>query len=457
MDLYLADQAYEIGKDGGPEIVCHNMYAQPKPPVDGRGYELLSTPGLSAFATLSSNVRGMYSETGLFGGDIFAVVGPNVVRINEAGVVRILGIVASSGNVTIASTRVEIAIAVEPHLYICDGESITQVTDEDLPNVTSVTYLNQRFIISDDNDRSYWSDLLDGGSFDGLNFRTAESKPDSIIRVMSDGERYFEMGEESIEVVGSVTNPTSGSDAFARLGGGSLPVGIVGPYAACVDLDSKALGFVGHNRVIYITTGYDLTPISTPFINEQLEAASRIDIEKTRCFVYQQSGTTHFVVNVPNTGTFVFVKQGGKWHTRGSQDGNWRADTYVYAFGKHYVANHDSNIIWLMSRATKTDNGHAISRKFSASLPARSVGAFGSLALDAFADVDTKVSMRFTDNGRDWSSWVDRDLTSPDFNALTTWRRLGKAMPPQRIFEFRVTDNAILRVQGVRMNDAAVR
>ena len=459
MDIQLADQAYTQGSDGGAEIICKNMYPIQSPAVDGRGFELLSCPGLTEFASVTGSVRGVIAQDGLFNGDIYLVEGTNVIRITSAGVKTTVGAVPATGDVTMASSRIEIAICVEPNLYICDGTSTALVTDVDLPStVTSVTYINQRFVATDENDRYYWSDLLDGTSWNGLNFATAESSPDGLRRILSDGERLYAMGTTTTEHIGAVTNPSSASAAFARVGSGVIKSGLAGKYAVAIDVDSKAMGFVGHNRIIYVTTGYELQEISTPFINAELEKATDADIAAIRCFAYSEQGDTFFIVNVPNIGTFVYSKKHKKWHVRETFGATtWRAQLYVSAWGKNYVADTAAASIWEMSREFATDAGAVISKEFSGSLPVRQRGSFGELVLDGFASDDAIIGMKFSDNGRDWCSFVDRALTSPNEDCVTVWRRLGKAIPPKRIFWFRIADAVKLVIRGVRINDGQLR
>ena len=459
MDIQLADQAYVQGADGGAEIICKNMYPVRSPSYDGRGFELLSCAGLNEFTSVTGNVRGLIAQDGLFNGDIFLVEDSNVCRVTSTGVKTIIGTVPLTGDVTMAASRIELAICVAPNLYTCDGTTITQVTDVDLPtSVTSVAYINQRFAITNDEDRLYWSALLDGSSWDGLNFLTAESSPDALVRVVSDGERLYAMGTTTTEHIGAVTNPSSASGAFARVGSGVIKSGLAGKHAVAIDVDSKAMGFVGHNRIVYVTTGYEVQEISTPFINAELDKASDANIAATRCFAYSEQGDTFFIVNVPSIGTFAYSKKLNKWHMRDTlSETNWRAELHVLAWGKNYVADTGSRKIWEMSRDILTDDGLEISKEFSGFIPVRQNGSFGELVLDAFASDDCKVGMRFSDNGREWSSYVDRDVTSPDMDCVTVWRRLGKSTPPKRVFWFRITDEAKIVVRGLRVNDGQLR
>jgi len=460
MDLTLATQAYERGAEGSAESICKNLYPARKEATDGRAVELRTTPGLEPFVTLSGNVRGYIATDGLFDGDIFAVAGAKFVRITSAGVVTELGAVPLTGNVTMAASRIEIAVCVAPKMYIYDGSTFAEVTDEDLPNVTSVDYINQRFIVSDDADRPYWTDLLDGSAVDGLNFLTAEAHPDKLVRVLSDGESFYAMGTRTIERIGAVSNPSSASAAFARIGSGVIKVGLAGIHAATVDVSTKIVGFVGSDRVIYITQGYDPQPISSTFINDELAKATDEELSAARCFAYSEGGDTHFVTSVPNVGTFVFLKSLGQWHTRSTGVAStWRADMHQNAWGQNYVASSSGAIIYRLSRDVLTDAGEVITREFTASSPVRSINEIRDVTVDAYADRDAKISMRKRKRGskRQWGPWIDRSLQSPDNLCAALFRRLGKTFPPEEVFHFRVTDECGLVVTGVRANDGVAK
>jgi hypothetical protein len=460
MDLTLAAQAYQQGVDGGAEIICKNMFPVQKPTTDGYSFQLESCPGLGAFVDLGAAVRGMIATPGLFNGDIIAVAGTNVIRIDSSGTKTTIGTVGSTGEVTMAASRLETAICVPPKLYMCDGSTVTEVTDSDLPDVYSVAYVSQRFVMSDMNDRQYWTDLLDGDSIVGTNFSTAESHPDKLVRVFSDGEKFYSMGTVSIETMGVVTNPTSDSNAFARLGSGVIRSGLAGIHAVAVDVSTKTLAFLGNERVVYITQGYDPTPISTPYIDEVLANAAEADIEATRCFSYTERGETFFVMTVPNTVTFVFGKRSGKWHVRETfGNSTWRADQYVSAFGNDYVASSSDSAIWIMETATRTDVGLTIQQEFSASAAVRSVNSVQEITVDGYASTECKINMRKRKPGkkRIWSSYVQRDMLSPDQSCLPQWRRMGKTFPPEEVFQFQISDPAFVVVTGVRANDGISR
>lgn len=460
MDLRLADQSYEEGADGSAEIVCLNMFPIAKPDTDGRGFELRSGPGLEKFCDVGGVVRGLIATDGLFNGDIFVVAGDKLKRVNSDGDVSEVGDLPVSGQVTMAATRTELAICVAPYLYVFDGTTLTQVTDPDLPDVYSVAYLNQRFILSDENDRIYWTDLLDGSSIDGLNFLTAESHPDKLVRVFTDGESIYACGDVSTELIGAVTNPSSASAAFARLGSGVLKSGLIGLHAIAVDIDSKTTAFVGHNRVIYISNGYQLRPISTPFINRLLADASLSDLQSIRCFTFTEEGETFFVVSIPNNATFAFVKSLQKWVQLQTHEQNtWRVNQHVYAFGTDYGASDGDTKLWRISPLIRTDAGEPIEQSFSAVAPVRGNNAVADITIDGFADRDCLISMRKRKPGRprEWGSYVDRAMQSPDEDCKALWRRLGKTFPPEEVFQFRVTDEAYLTITGVRANDGFVR
>lgn len=463
-DLTLAAESFQEGVSGGVESIAQNVHIRPTPDQDGRVYEIEPVEGLDQSVSYSDNIRAIFAERDLFDGDLFTITGTSLIRFANATSGSISkpsgpdGTVAATGDVTIAATRTEMAICVAPNLYIYDGSSTTQVTDPDLPNVTSVTAINQRFIISTDDDKYYWSDLLDGSSWDALNFATAEGAPDKIIRVFSDGQRVYAFGSVSTEVIGANTNPPTASEAFSRLGGGVLPKGIAGVHAVAMDQESQLVVFMGDNRVIYATNGYDLSPLSNVYMDSVFEAAAADDIAATRMYSYANDGRVLLVVNVPNVGTFVYNKSVQKWTRRTTQgQTNFRGNMYANVNTQHYVADENGTDIYVMDKAYTDDAGAIISKEFTASIPVRGRGNMRRLVLDAWSDCASKVSMRWTDDGRRWTDWVDRDLRSPDTDGTTEWRKMGKARSPKRIFHFRITDACRFKVRGARINEGVER
>jgi len=105
---------------------------QPEVTVGGRQQvALLTCPGLTEFADslLSGVGRGIIAVSG----NIYAVIGSALVKIQSNGTVTNLGLIDGSGPVRMSASSVEIHIAVFDTGYIFNisSETLTQITDVD--------------------------------------------------------------------------------------------------------------------------------------------------------------------------------------------------------------------------------------------------------------------------------------------------------------------------------------
>ncbi|PCI53877.1 MAG: hypothetical protein COB36_11605 [Alphaproteobacteria bacterium] len=457
MDLQLSVEAYDRSTTGGALEILQNMYSEQQPETDGRGHTLLSGPGITAYRNgyLGGNVRGFLAKDGLFDGDIFSVHGTNVYRTDSAGVQTLLGSVPASGLVTIAASRNEVLVCVDPGLYSYNGVDFIPVV---LPGfgVSSIAYIAQRFVGSSNSiDRWYWSDLLDGRTWDGLNFKTAEGEADKAVRVYTTPQYVVVFGTESTEVYGLNANPRTPADTFYRISTGAMAHGLLAPLS--VAKEGAFIFWLSNKKNIFVASGFRPNKISTPYEQDLLDSLTDAELAGALGYSYTQRGHTFFVFTVPNKFTLTYDLGNQKWQIRKTLGGlSWRAELGIKAFGKVIAANTNSADLFEIDLDAKTDLGVPIVQEFTVSIPVRAPLVLEDLTIDMWSDTAGFMAMKFTQTGGRgaWTSFVDARMSAPSYeDTQVMWRDLGTARAPERIQRFRISDPANVMVRGARAND----
>ncbi len=455
MDVPLSTQAYDRSLTGGALEILRNMYSEPQSSTDGRSHTLKSRAGLKPFAAgYSGATRAMEANEGLFGGDLFTVNGGALHRTTKDGITTILGDVEGDGLVTIAASRTEVMVCVAPNLYSYNGTDLVAV-DMAGRDCSSIAYLGQRFIgAAADSDRFYWSDLLDGRTWDGLNFATAEGRSDEIVRIYTTSQYVVLFGTESIEVYGLSANPRTESDAFYRVSTGAMPHGLFAPLS--VAQEDSFVFWLSDRRTIYVAAGLRPSKISTPYVQNRLDALTDDELKVAHAYSYTQDGHTFYVFTVSGKFTLAYdlgTQKWQEWDTLGL--GSWQAMIGTQAFDKIIVGNDQEDSLYELDLTAVRDNETEIVQDFSVSLAVREPFVVSDVTIDMWSDTYGQMFKRFTeDGGRTWSTWDGANVTAPSYeDNQVMWRRFGTARAPERIMQFRFSTGGNLVIRGARLND----
>ena len=179
-----------------------NMYAV----LDQRGKKpasLYARPGNSLFTTVGAGAgRGGFAATN---DRVFVVSGAEFYEIFTDGTSTLRGsVLTSSGNITLAENGIQLAICDGRDLYIFTYATnvFQRVVSANLPSAASVIFLGGYFIVN----RSHTSGIFqisapyDGTTWGALDFATAESSPDNLVRVANVFGQLWLFGDLTIEV-----------------------------------------------------------------------------------------------------------------------------------------------------------------------------------------------------------------------------------------------------------------
>lgn len=428
--------------------VTRNFY--PEPVKDGlSNAALLSWPGAKLFSQGASPNRGMLDEP--WKGSVFVVSGSNLVKIDSSGARTNLGAIPGTSRCVMVAASFYIYIVTDGLVFRSDGTTVEAVNDEDLETPNSVAFLNSQLIYDGNEGRFVTSTPGDGSDIDSLNYATAESRPDDLIRVYAFNQVLYLMGATSGE---PWYNSGVGSPPFDRIDGGLFHVGIAGVNA--ITNTDNALYFLGHDRSVYRLDGYSPIPVSTVAISGAIERYARVD----DCFAYslRLQGQSYVVFTFPEADkSWVYSETIGEWFeiSSGVDGGRHLANGYCFAFGKHLISDHRNGNVLEWCLDSFTDNDETILReRVTQPYHGDSIGAPGKMlfwsrlelvinsgsGLVLGQGVDPLIMMQFSDDGgRTWSQEVRAPAGRLGaFQLKVEWHNLGASI--SRMYRFRMSD-----------------
>jgi len=443
-----------------------NMYAvldqQGKKPAS-----LYARPGNAVFATLGSGAgRGAFAATN---GRAFVVSGSQLYELLAGGTGTVLGsLLTSSGDITMAENGVQLAICDGVDLYILTYATNTfqRVVNPNLPSAASVTFLDGYFVVN----RSFTSGIFQiSAPFDGLNwaaldFASAESSPDSLLRVAVVFGQLFLFGDISIEPwnnTGAATFP------FQRVNSSSqISVGVAAP-STILELDNTAF-WVGKDKngagVVYRADGYSPKRISTEAVELRLQAAPSISTLKA--MAYQEAGHTFYIITgggmetaqVYDVSTNLWVE----WSYFNSS-GNYElplTNDLFYAFGKTLALDRTSGKVYEQSSKYYSDDGEEIAcdRIFTHIFDNGNPFLIKNLILNfetgvGNTTVENPKAMLYlsNDGGRTFYTYYEAFMgKAGEFLSRVVFWRLGRHR--QCTFRVRVTDSVKRVITGGQFN-----
>jgi len=339
------------------------------PVLDEKGREvsaLYGTPGLSLFATAGIGpIRGAFAAAN---GRAFVVSNSGLYEVLSNGTTTLQGTLSTpSGIVSIDENGLQ--------LGICDGNSIyiftyttnvfVQVTDPDLPSVGTITFIDGYFAANVNNSGKFFiSALYDGTSWAALDFATAESSPDNLLRVYNSVGQLWLLGSKTTEIW---SNNGAASFPFARISGAKMETGILAPHTA-IAVDNS-LFWVGQDNIgsgiVFRTQGFTPLRISTNPIELLIQKAPTPST--LRAYTYQEEGHPFYVITGGGMNTtLVYDISTQQWHERAYLNSFGVYEPHLgscgmYAFNQQLVGSRLNGKIYKMSLDLYSDDGDEIS------------------------------------------------------------------------------------------------
>jgi hypothetical protein len=436
------------------------------PVFDDQGKEVASlygTPGLTLFGDAGSGpIRGCFASAN---GRAFVVSGDSLYEISSTGTETLRGTLnTSAGNISIDENSLQ--------LFICDGDdgytltyasnSFAVVSDADFPSAGTATYLDSYFIVNQNSTgRFFISAVNDGTTWDALDFATAESSPDSLVRVIRAVGQLWLLGSTTTEIW---TNTGDASFPFQKIKGAEIEIGILAAHTAVSS--GNSLTWVGKDNrgsgIVYRADGFRPKRISTEAI--ELLIARATDPTNMLGYAYQQDGHDYYVLTGGGLETSLcYDGSTNLWHERAYLNAQGENEQHLssccmFAFNKHLVGDRRNGNIYELDMEVYSDNGDAIARdriythisnegervRYSS----LEIGFETGVGLQSGQGSNPVCVLRISQDGaRTWSDGFTASIGAVgEYTKKVIFRRLGIA--EQLTFWVRVTDPVKVAITG---------
>jgi hypothetical protein len=240
------------------------------------------------------------------------------------------------------------------YIFTYSSNAFVQISDLDFPVANKVTFLDSYFIVNSSGTTQFFvSAVNDGTVWSALDFASAESSPDKILKVIAVNGELWLLGERTTEVWSNTGDPLF---PFQRASGGKIDIGIFAPETAV----SSAFGviFVSRNAqgdgIVYQMNNLSPKRISNPFIERQIHKVMNPSLMSA--YMYQEDGHTFYVLTGGDLETsLVYDLTTDQWHERAYSSpvtGFFEQHLGVFGitgFNKTLVAHKDYGKIYDMS------------------------------------------------------------------------------------------------------------
>lgn len=452
-EIPFATRAYQREKGGLPPFRLVNMLAE-QAASSGSGVALIGREALVETDTWGTGpVHGRFQQDGVFDGDRFAISGNTLYREGAS-----LGTIDGYGPVWWACSPVELVVGRGQSAYSYDGTDLQAIAFPDGADVLWGVYIATLFFFvrggeAPQNNRFYWSAVLDARSVDDLDFGAAEFKPDPLLQIEVVGDNLVMCGGGSLEswmVTGELALPVS------RISQRLIPKGIFGTGSAASH--DNSLVFVSNEKRVH-RLGDVAQRISDHHIEERIAASASALV-----FPFSYQGKDLATVRL-DQGSWLYDPEMQEWaefQTLGRD--NWRAKCACMVAGLPAFGDDASGALLSFSGTTEGDYG--LERVCTAYFPTLSSVAVDSIEIefnpgstpDLSGEGDNPIiEMRSSrDGGKNWRAW--RGVSAGEQGETRTrarWRRCGYFNSPGGLFEFRQTDPGPFRVSRVLVNEPA--
>jgi hypothetical protein len=443
---------FGIGVKGKSPNVCAqdrvNLYVEFQEDPEANGLCMFPTPGLTTFVNFGANPsRGAYTKDSL----------QYIVNRGTLWEVQADGTSTSRGTLLTTGGRVDMADNGD-ELLIVDGTTTAYVftfatlafAQVVLPQaVDTCDFLDGYFLAQGTTTgQCLYSGLYDGLTWNALDFFTAESNPDNLVRVFVDNGLIGLYGVFTTEFWG---NSGAADLPFARIGASAIEWGLAARWSL-VKFDGSVM-FLRRNRLgavqVCRMAGNEAVPVSTPELDYLLSTYT--SVENASAFSYMVSGHPMYQISFPSADvTWVYDGKSNEWHrAQYGADGRHRGEIQVNFLNRPYVTDYENGKVYLLDQTVYTDDGEYIVREWVSRHNA--TGDYSQIAqlwlemeagtgLVSGQGSDPQVMLRISrDGGHTFGAEVWRGFGQiGQYTKRAVWNALGRAR--NWTFKFRVTD-----------------
>lgn len=402
--------------------------------------------GLAEVANLGGPVRSLLSIDEV----LYVAAGGRLWRYDGGSTVTDLGAVPDAAAMFLAGSDTQIAILSGSDLYVYERvtgniDPVTQDSNgQPLPDWSSLSYIDGYGLLSaEGDDQFYITNLLDFTDINALDFASAETSADNLLRVFVDHREVWLFGPQTTEVwynSGDATFP------FSRANEASMERGLAGKFA--VTKEDNTVFWLGDDLIIYAAAGYRPTRISTHAIERKLTQLDAAQLSQIRAFSYTDDGNKFIVFWLPTGPAWKYNTATKLWNERSSQDCDpWIAtDAARFAFDD-YFGGYDG-VLYCLDRTQNGDGARSPFLRELISVPVHDgdnrfkVNFFRADCKKADGTVKLAIS---DDRGETWKLKGGKSMKKD----RQFWRNLGQTR--HRLFRLQCTDDVEFGVYGAHI------
>ena len=428
-----------------------NFYAEKEPQDAKSPIAMFGAPGLTQFADVGqAPVRGMHVMAGI----LYVVAGGTLFSVSRTGNPVTLGVgILGSSVVSMADNGFQLIIVngIAGYLYSTVAGFVTINSPNFFPSDT-VTFFDQYFVFDRKGTNQFFiSGILNGLTYNGLDFASAEVEPDNVLATINQQENLLIFGQKTIETwfdSGAANFP------FQRVDGATIQRGCAA--AKTPIKEDNAVFFVGDDLIFYRLDGIFIRRVSTHAVEHAWQQYTTTSDAFT--FAYTYEGHKFIVLTFPSQdATWVFDISTNLWHERESWDSSnrnltrWRGNCFATAYNKLLIGDQFTGLIGAIDGNTYTEFGNTI-RGLLSGPPIHSdrkrvfISRFEldveqGVGLTTGQGSDPQIMLNWSkDGGRTFSDlqiWNTAGKIG-EYNTRLRWLRLGQAR--QWIFQVTVSD-----------------
>lgn len=425
-----------------------NMVPVPKQSGISNGF-LRPADGLVSNGVGPGTDRGGVNWNGV----CYRVMGTKLVKVDESGVVTILGDVGGpTTSLAIMDYSFDrLAVVSGGRLYYWnDVIGVVQVTDPDLGKVLDVVWVDGYFMTTDGTSLVV-TELTDPTQVNPLKYGSSEADPDPVLALVKLRNEVYALNGNTIEVFDNI-----GGDffPFQRIDGAQVQKGVVGTNACCVFVETIAFVGGGRNEApgVYLGANATANKISTQEIDEILLHYTEVQLSSIKLESRNDKSHQHLYLHLPDR-TLVYdaaasgVLEEHVWFTLTTSlvdFSQYRARNFVWAYGKWLVGDPQSSNIGYTVQDVSSHWGEIVRWEFG-TLVVYNEGKgaiFNELELVALTGrvepgLNPMISTSYSTDGLSWSQ--DRPIrvgTTGNTRKRLVWLQQGH-MRHWRIQRFR--------------------
>jgi hypothetical protein len=384
-------------------------------------------------------LRSVYAVTGekrcieRFKGVHYCVIGSGFYSFDGTTLTSLGTLSSSSGRCTMIFNDLnEIMISDGINGYYWNGATLAAVTVPGGMNVGTLTYLGGYGVANDAGTGKFYSTTANNFSaFAALDFATAESNPDPLLRVFADHGELWLAGERNIEIwqlSGSVDFP------FLAVPSATIQRGTAAPYSFA--REDNTVIWLGDDLVVYRGDGFRPNGISTEVVEDAIKKCTAPGIANAYAMLYGLGKQKFYVLTIPGELSVQYNFATGLWNVCKTYGSNsWDVIGSAGGYSDYYLTA--AGICDLTPDVNKDEGNPCV--RVAQSAPADAGGARITIQ-ELFADcevgfaaagVTAEIMMRVARDSVTFGNIRTRSLgTIGNYQTRAVFRGLGQGRKP---------------------------